>query len=469
MIITFQDFLQVDTPALAAAVLACVACGLVGNFLVLRRQSLMGDAISHVVLPGIVGGFLVVTWMQSRGWLTGAEGVADARHSGGMLLGAIVAAMIAAGLIELVRRLGRLESGAAMGVVFSVMFALGVIMLEKAAADTVDLDADCVLYGQLEDIQWWSFTGAEALIDPAALATFPREVATLAVVTLIIAGTITLFYKELKITSFDPGLASAMGIPAGAMHFGLMLLVAIAAVASFEAVGSILVIAMLICPAATARMLTDRLAVQLWLSAGIAVITALLGYAAGAFGPMWLHDAGLLSWGESLNVAGMMAVVAGLLLVAAIIFSPSHGVIARRMRTLRLAGSVAREDLLGMLYRVEEAGRRGLTRAEAIAGVREASDSRLAARGAVRAALSAGEIRDSAGRLTLTDLGRERAKRLVRSHRLWEAYLVRVLGLRPDHVHPTAMDLEHVTDEPMRTRLKREAAGDKDPHGRRIP
>jgi len=469
MTVTLQDFLQIDLPALAAGVLACVACGLVGNFLVLRRQSLMGDAIAHVVLPGIVGGFLVVSWMQAQGWLGGADAMLDPRHSGGMLIGAVVAAVIAAGLIDLVQRLGRVESGAAMGVVFSVMFAAGVIMLEKAAADSVDLDADCVLYGQLEDIQWWEFVGLGSLFEAGAMATFPREIVTLLAVTAVIAALIIVFFKELKITSFDPGLASAMGIPAGAFHFGLMLLVAVAAVASFEAVGSILVIAMLICPAATARMLTDRLSTQVWLSVVIALATAVIGYFAGAFGPMWLESIGVLSWGESLSAAGMMAVTAGVLLALAVVASPSHGVVARRVRTIRLATRVAREDLLGMLYRVEEAGRDGLARRDAIGGVREASDSGLAARGALRAALRAGEVREDDGQVRLTDAGRERARGLVRSHRLWEAYLVRALGLRPDHVHGTAMDLEHVTDERMRERLAKSASGGTDPHGKPIP
>ncbi|MFG0274890.1 MAG: metal ABC transporter permease [Phycisphaerales bacterium] len=469
MTITLQDFLQIDLPALAAGVLACVACGLVGNFLVLRRQSLMGDAISHVVLPGIVGGFLVISWLQTKGWLGGDGAMMDPRHSGGMLIGAVVAAVVAAALIDLVQRLGRVEPGAAMGVVFSVMFAMGVILLEKAAADSVDLDADCVLYGQLEDIQWWEFAGFGSLFDGAALATFPREIVTLAIVALVIAALVVVFFKELKITSFDPGLASAMGIPAGVFHFGLMLLVAVAAVASFEAVGSILVIAMLICPAATARMLTDRLRTQLWLSVVIAVATAVIGYFAGAWGPMWLSGLGVIGWSDSLSVSGMMAVTAGALLTLAIVASPSHGVVARWARRVRLASRVAHEDLLGMLYRVEEAGREGLARRDAIGGVREASDSTLAARGALRAAARAGEVRESDGRISLTEAGRERARGLVRSHRLWEAYLVRVLGLRPDHVHSTAMHLEHVTDERMRERLARSAADGTDPHGKPIP
>src|SRR4051812_22117411 len=149
--VTAQEFLQIDLPALTAAVLACISCALVGNFLVLRRQSLLGDAISHAILPGIVAGFLVT---GSRAGLP-------------VILGALAAAVVAGVLIEAVRRLGRLDSGAAMGVVFTVMFAGGVVLIEQGAARAVDLDADCVLYGQLEAILWLAPTRWSDLADPA--------------------------------------------------------------------------------------------------------------------------------------------------------------------------------------------------------------------------------------------------------------------------------------------------------------
>ncbi|WP_207455878.1 metal ABC transporter permease [Azospirillum sp. SYSU D00513] len=317
MELTLLDFLRIDFPALLAAVLACAACALVGNFLVLRRQGLMGDAISHAVLPGIVGGFLV----------------AGTRETLPMMAGALLAAALAGVLIEAVRRLGRLESGAAMGVVFTVMFAAGVVLIERAAASGVDLDADCVLYGQLETILWLEPTGWGSLLDPAALAGLPREVMTLGFVLALCAGLVLLFYKELKITTFDPALASTLGIPAGAFHYGVVLLVAATAIAAFEAVGSILVIAMLICPAAAARMLTDRFAAQLALSVLLGVLAAVLGYGGAAFLPLWLGAE------HSLNAAGMIAVASGLILALAVLFGPRHGLVGRRRGLRRVRAS----------------------------------------------------------------------------------------------------------------------------------
>ena len=315
MPLTVTDFLQIDLPALMAVVFACVACGLLGNFLVLRRQSMFGDAIAHVVLPGLVVGFLV----------------AGSLSLPPMVLGAVGAAVLAALLIDLVQRLGRLDYGAAMGVVFTVMFALGIVLLEQAAASSVHLDADCVLYGQLEDILWFAPTGWGSLLEPGVWAGLPREVWTLAGVAALSALAVGLFYKELKLTSFDPQLASAMGIPAGAVQLGLLLLVAVAAVASFEAVGSILVIAMLIGPAAVARLLTDGLGAQIAVSLVVAVAVAAGGYLLAGFGPLMLGADG------SLSAPGMIALLCGLLVALAAVFAPVHGVLGRRLRRRRLA------------------------------------------------------------------------------------------------------------------------------------
>jgi len=308
-------FLQIDLPAGLAALFACLACGVLGNFLVLRKQSLMGDAISHAVLPGLVAGFLV----------TGLRATVP------MLAGAIAAALVATLLIHLVRRLARLEAGAAMGVVFSILFALGLVMLEQSHARDVDLDVDCVLSGQLETILWLEASGWRSLLDPAALAGLPRQLVALAGMNLATGLFVALFWRVLKLTSFDPEFATALGFRAGAFELVLMLLIAAACVTAFEAVGSILVIAMLICPAATARLLTDRYGPQVALSGTIAAATGAGGYALAALAPFWLGTEG------ALNGAGMIAVLAGLLFLLALLFGPRHGVIGRRRRRSRAA------------------------------------------------------------------------------------------------------------------------------------
>ncbi|GGC67056.1 hypothetical protein GCM10011504_51300 [Siccirubricoccus deserti] len=289
------EFLQLDLAPMLAATLACLACGLLGNLLLLTRQSLLGDAISHAVLPGIVAGF----------WVSGTRAAAP------MVAGAMAAAVGATLLIALVRSRARLEPGAAMGVVFSGFFALGLVLIEVSGAHAVDLDVDCVLYGQLEALIWPAATGPGSLLDPVALAEFPAEAKTLALVLLLILGLLALLWKELRLAAFDPDFARSIGFAPRALSLLVLVMVSVACVAAFWAVGSILVIAALVAPAAIARLLTDAYARQFLLSGAAALAMGAGGYWAAALAPR------VLGLDHGLNAAGMMAVTAGLLLVGA--------------------------------------------------------------------------------------------------------------------------------------------------------
>ena len=293
---TVEDFLRLDLPALLAAILACGSCGLLGSFLLLRRDSLLGDALSHAVLPGIIAGFA----------LTGA------RAGLPMLLGALAAALLAVFLIGLVRRVARLESGAATGAVFTSFFALGLMLMEATGARSVDLDLDCVLFGQLESVVWLEAQGFASLLDPVALAALPRQLFLLAAVAVVLAGLVALLWRPLHLLCFDPDYAAAIGLPARGLELALNLMVAAAAVAAFEAVGSILVVAMLVCPAAAIRLLTDSYRAQVLGGAALGAALGALGYAlAGplpaAFGQNFaLNAAGVIGTLGGLAVAGAM-------------------------------------------------------------------------------------------------------------------------------------------------------------------
>ncbi len=293
---TTADFFRLDLPALLAAILACGSCGLLGSFLLLRRDSLLGDALSHAVLPGIIAGFAI----------TGA------RAGLPMLLGALAAALLAVFLIGLVRRVARLESGAATGAVFTSFFALGLMLMEATGARSVDLDLDCVLFGQLESVVWLEAQGFASLLDPVALAALPRQLFLLAAVAVVLAGLVALLWRPLHLLCFDPDYAAAIGLPARGLELALNLMVAAAAVAAFEAVGSILVVAMLVCPAAAIRLLTDSYRAQVLGGAALGAALGALGYAlAGplpaAFGQNFaLNAAGVIGTLGGLAVAGAM-------------------------------------------------------------------------------------------------------------------------------------------------------------------
>ncbi|MEM9253588.1 MAG: metal ABC transporter permease [Planctomycetota bacterium] len=428
--------LGLDLFPLTAAILAAVTCGLLGNFLVLRRQSLMGDAISHAVLPGLVVGFLVTSSTSS---------------SLAVLAGAALAGVVAVVLIELVKKLGRVEPGAAMGVVFSVMFASGVLLLEQAAARNVHLDADCVLYGQLETLAWFEAPPTLAgLRSWSTVEAIPRQVWLLGAVGVVSLAFVAVLFKELRIAAFDPELATSQGIHAGFMHYALMVLVAAATVASFEAVGSILVVAMLIAPAAVARLMTDRLGSQLGVSLVAAFAAAMLGY----FGATAVPD---LFGAGSVNAAGSMTVVAGGLVVAAALFSPTHGLVARSLRRRKLGRDTAIDDLLATLYRAGETGVDSLT----VPRLRDALLGRPVP-AALAVARREGLIADRGNGVGLTADGKHVAARLIRNHRLWERYLVDRAGVTPDHAHDPAERLEHLDVRP-------DLGPTTDPHGKPIP
>jgi manganese/zinc/iron transport system permease protein len=294
------EFVPLSLPPLVIGVLAAVACALPGNFLVLRKQALIGDAISHVVLPGIVVAFLVTgvvaTWP--------------------MMIGAALAALVAVVLIEAIRRLGKIEPGAAMGVVFTAMFAGGVLLLEQSDTSSVHLDVEHALYGNLESLIWLDATGWASLWDPEALAQLPDEVLRMAVTLIAVSGFLWLFRRPLKISTFDAGFADAVGIRTGPLGLGLVVVSAISAVAAFDAVGSIIVIAMFICPPAAARMMTNRLEHQIAWSIAFAVASAILGYVFAGYGPLWFGA------DHAVSAAGMIATVSGVLLAIAAVIGP---------------------------------------------------------------------------------------------------------------------------------------------------
>jgi manganese/zinc/iron transport system permease protein len=254
--------------------LVALCCGLLGSFLLLRQMAMVGDAISHAVLPGIVIAFLL-------------SGSRDALP---MLVGAAALGVLATVLIEWLRRVGRVQTDASIGLSYTTLFAIGIILISLFARQ-VDLDQECVLYGEI------AYVPLDLWIVDSGLSLGPRPVWILGGALLLILGFISLGYKGLQLTSFDPGYAASLGISTLFWHYALMGAVSVATVVSFESVGAILVVAFLIVPPATAYLLTDRLPVMLGLTVLFGVLSAALGY-------------GLAVWTNG-SVAGAMSVAAG--------------------------------------------------------------------------------------------------------------------------------------------------------------
>jgi manganese/zinc/iron transport system permease protein len=252
------------------------ACGLVGNYLILRRMALMGDAVSHSVLPGLVIAFL---WSGSRG-------------TGPMFVGALVAGVVTTLIIEAIHQRTRIKQDAAIGIAFSTLFAIGVL-LTSIYAQQIDLDAECVLYGEI------AFVPLEPMVELGGFVLGPLPFVRMAAVLFGVSLLIVLFYKELLVTSFDAALAKSLGINPTWAHHGLMAVLSIVVVSAFESVGAILVIAMLILPGATASLMTRSLSRMHLIAIGHAFICAWLGVSLG-------------TWLDCSIAAAMVVVGAGL-------------------------------------------------------------------------------------------------------------------------------------------------------------
>ncbi|MCQ4088550.1 metal ABC transporter permease [Saccharibacillus sp. JS10] len=275
------------------AILVASACSILGCFLILRRMALVGDAISHAVLPGIAIAFLM----------------SGTRDSMWMLLGATAFGLLTVFLIQTLQTSG-LQSDASIGIVFTALFAVGVLII-SLNAQHIDLDLDCVLFGEIAYVPWdtWTLGGNNM---------GPRAVWMLGITLAVILLLFGLFYKQFKICAFDPAMAVACGIPVLLFHYLLMGMVSMTAVSSFESVGAILVVGMLIIPAATAYLLTHRLGIMIGLSVAVGIVSAVVGY--------------LISYALDASIAGCIVSVAGILFIFALVLAPKNGLIARLAR-----------------------------------------------------------------------------------------------------------------------------------------
>ena len=275
-----------------------LACGLIGNYLILRRMALVGDAISHSVLPGLAIAYLLVHSLSS--WA--------------MFAGAVVAGVSTTIVIEFLHSRSRLKSDAAIGITFCTFFAIGVIIVSVFAGEA-HFDTTCVLYGQLTTV------ASEEPVKVASVELAPMPVVIMGGVALLVAVLILVFYKELLVSSFDPALASSLGFSPRFIHYMLMVVLSVIVVAAFQAVGAILVIAMLILPGAFGQLMSPKFPVVLLWTVFHAVFSAVLGILTAR----WLDC----------EMSAAMVVAGTMLLVLAWMFSPYQGLVPRWIWSIR--------------------------------------------------------------------------------------------------------------------------------------
>lgn len=399
--------------AVVAAVLLGVSCGLLGTIVVVRRMALTGDMISHAVLPGVVAG---LAWSETRNPLV-------------VLACAVVAGVAGSAALNAILRHTRLKPDAALALVLSVFFAFGIAMISRLQPSGVQ----AFLYGQV------------AAIDR-------RDLLLLAVATALTLVAVPAAFHLLRVLSFDPMFSRIIGLPVRAVETVFFLLLTVTIVVAMQAVGVVLVTAMLVTPAAAARFCTRSLSTT-------AVLACLFG-AIGGVGGVWIS-----TLRDGLPTGPLMALAVTAVFAVCAVVGPRHGWLPHWLRRRRERVRIRGEDILKHLWHIEETAGAVADRSPGeLSGVFGAS------RRALRRFSARGLLDRGGGRVRLTERGRKRATELVRAHRLWERYLTERAAYKADHVHETAERFEHWIDEPRR-RMLAEQLGQptEDPHGSPIP
>lgn len=408
-----------------AAVLLGITCGVLGCFMILRRQSLLGDAIGHAVLPGVCVGFIF----------------AGTKNTGAILLGALIAGVLASMLIALLERTTRLKSGECMGVVFTGFYGVGIVLLKhiQNQESSGQSGLDRFLFGQIVGISH-------------------ADVVYMAVIALLSVTLVMTLWKKLAVVTFDPGFAIAIGLPVKSLQYLLTGLLTVAIVISIQAVGVVLVSAMLVTPAATAYLLTDRLH-------RMVILAAIFGAVAGVMGAFFSL------FGAKLPTGAFMVLAASLLFAGAFLLSPRHGLIPRIGRVWERRRRTGAENLLRTMYLIMERRHGDDLRfgVHDIAAKRQETPAHV--RRLWRIAANQNWVDPkSPDPIILTPAGMAEAQRVVRNHRLWELFLTQEAKLGADQVHTDAEYIEHVLPPEVLARLELMLEHPQnDPHGKPIP
>ena len=402
--------------ALIGGCIVAVVAGVVGCLVVLRRMAFLGDALSHAMIAGVAGGYLVMKMAF------GLEA-----HAPGMLLGSLIAAITTVALISFVSRISRVKEDTAIGIMYTGIFALGVVAV-SIFRHYIHIDLMHFIMGDI-------------------LGVADSDLWVSAFVAATVLSVLILFFRHFKITTFDPVMAASIGLPVLVLDYLLTTCVSLVVVSAVSMVGVILVVGPLITPAATAYLLCDRLDRMMMLAALFGV-TSIIG---GLYLSVWLDSAG----------GGAIMLFCTLQFLVVLTLAPKYGLLARWLRMRNIIPQQLVEDILTTILRYGD-----VTPLEDIS--RYVHDTRDIPR-AIRWMIQDGLLEETAGKYGLTDKGEAEANKVLRAHRLWEAYL-ETIGTPEDELHPTAHRLEHISDGSTVEYLDRKLGNPaSDPHGREIP
>ena len=400
--------------ALIASLMVGISCGLIGTYIMLRRLSLIGDALAHAVLPGVVIGFMIA----GKGALS-------------LFIGALTAGILTSILISFVERNSKIKEDTSIGIIFTGAFALGILLVSQLKQVHIDLSS--YLFGDV-------------------LGVSDSDLILSSIITAVIIVSVVLFYKQLLVTSFDPTMAHIIGISTAVVHYFLMTLLSMSIVAGLQSVGVILIIAMLITPPATAYLITDKLKKLLLLSCLFGVMSSVIGL--------------YLSYHLNFASGASIVLVSVLFFALAFLFSPKEGLVIKGYRRIQNSRINLTEDIIKQIDKEKLTGdselihtlsdKLGISKNKIISSLNRIRKMEL--------------IDQSDGNYTLTEKGKKVAERLIRSHRLWETYITEKNIVNIEDIHQDAEKYEHILSDDLLTEIDEELGHpEKDPHGSPIP
>jgi len=401
--------------ALVASVMVGISCGLIGTYIMLRRLSLIGDALAHAVLPGVVIGFMIA-----------------GKNPVSLFLGALAAGILTSILISFVQRNSKIKEDTSIGIIFTGAFALGILLVSQLKQVHIDLSS--YLFGDV-------------------LGVSDSDLILSSIICVFIILSVVLFYKQLLVTSFDPTMAHIIGISTAVVHYFLMTLLSMSIVAGLQSVGVILIIAMLITPPATAFLLTDKLKNLLLLSCTFGVISSVIGL--------------YLSYHLNFASGASIVLVAAGLFGLTFLFSPKEGIVHKYFRRRENSKLNLIEDIIKLMHRNEEENVEENV-IQSIINKLGIPENKL--HSTLSKIVKMGLINLENGKYILTSRGNRLALRLVRSHRLWETYITEKNIVTPENIHQDAEKYEHILSDDLLAEIDEELGHpEKDPHGSPIP
>jgi len=422
------EFLSFRDPSVLSvtigAILLTASSAVVGTFTFLKKKALVGDAVAHSVLPGICLAFLL-SGTKNPLYLIG---------------GAFATGWLSLFLVDKISLKSKLKEDTAIALILSVFFGLGILLLTyiQHSGNAAQTGLDSFLFGK-----------AAALVG--------QDLLVFGVVAVVLILTVALFFKELKLIAFDPAFARSLGLPVQGMDLLLTTLTVLAVVTGIQAVGVVLMAAMLITPAAAARFWTDK-------ALHMTLLAALFGALSGLAGAFVSYAA------PDMPTGPWIVMVISLLAMFSFFFAPRRGVVSRWVQQRQLKHMLMDENVLKAFYHLGEADEDMFRKRS----LEEIVSRRFFPQGALRSALRRLQrrklVRRQNGSWRFTQAGLKKGKRMVRLHRLWELYLTRYLKIAPDHVHEDAETIEHILTPELEQELARMLDyPERDPHESKIP